>query len=120
MSAACKRAIADCRGDALLFTNDDLRFDPDWIECYAREIARHADAGWFGGRVRPYWDEGRPGWLKDDRLALIDGLLVHYDLGDTGRAYTADDQSPFGTSFIPEGRIAVRFETGSPAARSVG
>ena len=109
LSAARNRAIAECRGDALLFTDDDVRFDPDWIECYAREIARHPEAGWFGGRVRPHWDEGRPGWLKDDRLSLIDGLLVHYDLGDRGRAYTPDDQSPFGASFALRRSVFERF-----------
>lgn len=83
----------------LLFTDDDLRFDSDWLRTYENAFAVAGDAGWFGGRVRPWWDQDRPRWLKDDKLELIAGLLVHYDLGAEDRAYTDSDPTPFGASF---------------------
>lgn len=109
LSAARNRALAECRSDVVLFTDDDLRFDAGWLEDYARAFEAHPEAGWFGGRIRPLWDNGRPAWLKDDRLALLDGLLVHYDLGPTGRAYTTVDPSPFGASFALRRSIFERF-----------
>jgi GT2 family glycosyltransferase len=92
-----------------LFTDDDLRFDPDWLRGYEAAFAAQVEAGWFGGRVQPLWENGRPAWLKDDRLALIDGLLVHYDLGAVGRPYTQQDPSPFGASFALRRSVFERF-----------
>lgn len=99
LSAARNRAIKECRGDVLLFTDDDLRFDADWLCRYEEAFSAHPEAGWFGGRVRPLWENGPPAWLVDDKLSLISGLLVHYDLGSAGRAYQPSDPSPFGASF---------------------
>lgn len=110
LSAARNRAIRECRSDVLLFTDDDLLFDSDWLIRYAQFFDSEAESGWFGGRVLPFWQNGRPSWLMDDRLALIDGLLVHYDLGSVGRAYMPDDPSPFGASFALRRSVFDRFD----------
>jgi glycosyltransferase involved in cell wall biosynthesis len=99
LSAARNRAIAECRSDVLLFTDDDLRFDRDWLRCYEAAFATQHAAAWFGGRVRPLWEAKRPAWLVDEHLPLISGLLVHYDLGAHDRSYASNDPSPFGASF---------------------
>lgn len=109
LSAARNRALRECRGEVLLFTDDDLRFDADWLIRYEKIFSEQPQAGWFGGRVRPWWEHGQPAWLKDDRLALIDGLLVHYDLGSSGRAYGTADPLPFGASFALRRRVVERF-----------
>jgi glycosyltransferase involved in cell wall biosynthesis len=99
LSAARNLALRECRGDVLLFTDDDLRFDREWLRTYVSAFAARPESGWFGGRVQPWWEQGKPAWLHDDRLALIEGLLVHYDLGAVDRAYHREDPSPFGASF---------------------
>lgn len=109
LSVARNRALAECRSDVLLFTDDDLRFDRDWLRCYEAAFAAHPEVGWFGGRVRPLWEQGRPPWLVDEHLPLISGLLVHYDLGAQDRAYAPNDPSPFGASFALRRRIFERF-----------
>jgi glycosyltransferase involved in cell wall biosynthesis len=99
LSAARNRALHECKGEVLLFTDDDVRFDGDWLCAYEEAFATRPEAGWFGGRIRPLWPQGRPGWLHDENLALISGLLVHYDLGESNRPYAAPDPAPFGASF---------------------
>lgn len=99
LSAARNRALRECRGLVLLFTDDDLRFDPDWLVVYERAFAEQPEAGWFGGRIRPLWQDRPPRWLRDENMALISGLLVHYDLGSWNRAYQSTDPTPFGASF---------------------
>lgn len=99
LSAARNRALRECRGQVLLFTDDDLRFDPDWLVAYERAFARQQEADWFGGRIRPLWPDRPPRWLRDENMALISGLLVHYDLGSRNRAYQPTDPAPFGASF---------------------
>jgi len=99
LSAARNRALRECKGEVLLFTDDDVRFDADWLRTYEQAFAGQPEAGWFGGRVRPLWPEGKPKWLHDENLALISGLLVHYDLGALNRPYATQDPAPFGASF---------------------
>ena len=99
LSAARNRALYECAGDVLLFTDDDLWFDPGWLVNFERAFYRQPNAGWFGGRIRPLWEQGPPRWLRDEKMALIAGLLGHYDLGVQDRAYSDADPSPFGASF---------------------
>jgi glycosyltransferase involved in cell wall biosynthesis len=99
LSAARNRALRECGGEVLLFTDDDVRFDRDWLLAYQQAFAAHPEAGWFGGRIRPLWPDGSPAWLRDEGMPLIAGLMVRYDLGCDGRRYQAADPTPFGASF---------------------
>ena len=99
LSAARNRGLHECRAEVLLFTDDDLRFDQNWLVDYERAFAQQRGAGWFGGRIRPLWQDRPPRWLRDENLALISGLLVHYDLGNDNRLYQPNDPTPFGASF---------------------
>jgi glycosyltransferase involved in cell wall biosynthesis len=107
LSAARNRALREHRGDLLLFTDDDLRFDADWLRSYSKAFAEQPQADWFGGRIRPLWPVASPRWLKDEGMPLIDGLMVRYDLGSESRAFCAADSLPFGASFaLRRGAIA--------------
>lgn len=99
LSAARNRAVAEFAGEVLLFTDDDLAFDDDWLRVYTQAFDAQREAGWFGGRVRPFWPHGTPRWLHDENLALLTGLMVRFDLGDESRAFATHDPSPFGASF---------------------
>jgi len=99
LSAARNRALRECRGEVLLFTDDDLQFDADWLPSYQQAFAAQQGVGWFGGRIRPLWPQGRPAWLQDEGMALLAGLMVRYELGGDNRPYLAADPSPFGASF---------------------
>jgi glycosyltransferase involved in cell wall biosynthesis len=99
LAIARNRALSECQGDTLLFTDDDLLFDPDWLIAYERAFATQPAADWFGGRIRPHWPEGPPKWLRDESMALIAGLMVRYDLGGEDRPYESVDPLPFGASF---------------------
>jgi GT2 family glycosyltransferase len=99
LSHARNRALDEFRGAVLLFTDDDVVLDGGWLRAYAAAIQRFPDASYLGGRVLPLWNGTRPAWLRDEGMALIAGVLVHYDLGGEDRLYTADDPPPFGASF---------------------
>lgn len=99
LSTARNRALRECRGDVLLFTDDDVRFDVDWLQRYQHAFSAQLGAGWFGGRIRPLWRDGSPAWLQDEGMALIAGLMVRYDLGAVDRPFLSADPTPFGASF---------------------
>ncbi|MEN8130163.1 MAG: glycosyltransferase [Pseudomonadota bacterium] len=99
LSFARNRALRECRSDVLLFTDDDLRFDREWLVSYERAFSAEQESGWFGGRVLPLWKDEPPSWLRDESMPLIAGLLVRYDLGGQDRHYQHVDPAPFGASF---------------------
>jgi len=99
LSAARNRALQEFKGDLLVFTDDDVVLDDSWLAAYAREVQRFPEAGYFGGRILPLWNNDRPNWLVDPSLSLISGLLVHYDLGEQCRRYDRGDPLPFGANF---------------------
>lgn len=99
LSAARNCAIREFRGDVLLFTDDDVTVDPNWLVYFDRAVAAFPDAAYFGGRVLPFWPHGRPHWLHDESLALLSGLLVRFHLGEVTRPFQLEDPTPYGASF---------------------
>lgn len=99
LSHCRNRGIAEFSGDLLLFLDDDVVLEPDWLSGYAAAVAAFPDADIFGGRIKPRYQDGKPRWLKDDRLALLAGILVHLDLGEDVRLMASNEAGPFGASF---------------------
>jgi len=100
LSAARNRAIlASSTASHVLFTDDDVVIDRRWLVAYVDAFEMFPTVGYFGGKILPFYPEGRPTWLHDESLALIDGLLVRFDRGDDVRTFTTQDPTPFGASF---------------------
>ena len=58
---ALNRAISEARGALLVFTDDDVVVDPDWLYELAEGAGRWPEHAVFGGRVLPLWPpEGAP------------------------------------------------------------
>jgi glucosyl-dolichyl phosphate glucuronosyltransferase len=88
---ARNRAIAEASGDIVVFADDDILVEPDWIAAIAAPFARHSPGkiGAVGGEVIPVFPDGLPPWLKG----------AHGPLGyrqDTGPLPPA--QSPMGAN----------------------
>jgi glycosyltransferase involved in cell wall biosynthesis len=100
LAHARNRAIAEFRGDVLLFTDDDMLLAPGWLKAYRDAISAFPDADYFGGRILPDWGNGKPRWIQDNKpLSLIDGVLNWFDYGIETRPYRSTDQGPIGGSF---------------------
>jgi len=63
-SAALNTGIAAAQGSVIVTTDDDVRVEPDWLDCagYAIDALR---CDYVGGRVLPIWGGPRPAWLPD-------------------------------------------------------
>lgn len=62
LSHARNHGIEAARGEVLLFTDDDVLPEPDWMETALAGLARHgAQAG--GGYIAPIWETPPPPWL---------------------------------------------------------
>jgi GT2 family glycosyltransferase len=99
LSNARNCALRECRGELLLFTDDDVIVDVDWAGEYVSAAERFPQAEYFGGRILPSWPEGKPRWLRDEGLSLLEGLLVRYDVGNEVRKYLQSEPAPYGASF---------------------
>jgi len=99
LSHARNRALTEFRGQALFFLDDDVQVDRGWLGAYHDALGKEPEASYFGGRIVPAYEGGRPRWLKDERAPLISGLVGLYDLGDETRAYRSGEMHPFGGNF---------------------
>ncbi|MGD2071486.1 MAG: glycosyltransferase [Gemmatimonadota bacterium] len=99
LARARNRAIAEARGDYLLWTDDDVLPDPGWLRGYLSAFERHPEGAVFGGPVRPRLEAGTPAWLART-IHLVGGAFAARDLGPTERLLTpAWPDLPFGANY---------------------
>ena len=62
---ARNRAIAEARGDLIVFADDDILVEPDWIARMAAPFATDPGhrIGAAGGEVIPVFPDGLPPWV---------------------------------------------------------
>lgn len=93
LSHARNHGIAVAKGELLLFTDDDVLPEPDWMEQTILGLARyHADA--CGGFIAPVWEAQPPDWLTPrfhGFLAVRDERCDDYIIGSSSEA-------PFGAN----------------------
>ena len=83
----------------MLWTDDDVRVDADWLTVYERAFASYPDAAVFGGAINPIFEGEPPKWL----LAAFDGIDTAYATRVLPAVDTPIDSThwemPFGANF---------------------
>jgi GT2 family glycosyltransferase len=103
---ALNRGLEDAAlGDLVAFTDDDVLWRAGGLAALSAAAAARPDAGFFGGRVLPWWPEKPPRWLHDPTLDLIAGVLGHYAPDIRSRALQPADPLPFGANFAVRRRV---------------
>jgi glycosyltransferase involved in cell wall biosynthesis len=98
LSHARNRAVAESRGDYIIWTDDDVTVAPDWLRAYARAFRRWPDAAIFGGPIRPAFDGTPPDWLL--RIyPTIAGVYAARDLGADPLPFSAPHLIPWGANY---------------------
>jgi len=94
LSNARNRALAEARGEYLLFMDDDETPDPNWLIAYEQAMLTHQPDA-LGGRIEVMFEDGeRPSWLQDELL----GFLGKLDNGEP-QWLTTEEHAIFGGNF---------------------
>jgi len=110
LSHARNHGVACARGATLLFTDDDVLPEPDWIERVLAGLQHHrADA--CGGYIAPIWEEAPPAWLT----ARFHGFLAIRMEGESTYVIDSSRQTPYGANMAMRRALFDRvglFDTG--------
>jgi len=79
-SYALNSGVQDARGDIVVFTDDDVTVDPNWLQNLTSKLHTNEWAG-AAGRVLRTWTCPQPPWLSlDRRYEKMGWALVSFDI----------------------------------------
>jgi glycosyltransferase involved in cell wall biosynthesis len=93
-SWARNRAVHEARGGVIIFTDDDVTFDPAWLTRIVGAVEQHGGCDFWGGSVEPVWPDGAPNWFDVKRCPLLGDAIVRYQRGDRPRYWDPDAGDP--------------------------
>ena len=62
-SFALNTAIDAARGDLILWTDDDVLVDRNWLSEHVAAARKYPEAGFFGGTIAPWYEVDPPNWV---------------------------------------------------------
>ncbi|HJV66872.1 MAG TPA: glycosyltransferase [Geomonas sp.] len=65
LSYARNRGLEMAQGEIVVFTDDDIEAEPQWLRELAK-VFQSAEVACVGGPIRPLWPHEIPHWLSDD------------------------------------------------------
>lgn len=80
-SHALNLAVREARGEYILWTDDDVLVDEQWIVEYCHAFGRWPEAALFGGPIVPWFAGNPPSWLEEG-LPRIGAVFAVRDFGD--------------------------------------
>jgi glycosyltransferase involved in cell wall biosynthesis len=81
LSHARNAGVLSARGDYIVWTDDDVLVDPNWLTAYAAAFRRWPEAAVFGGRALAYLEPPTPAWVAEN-VRLLDDMFGVRDFGD--------------------------------------
>jgi len=98
-SNARNKGVAEARGAYVIWTDDDVEVDPDWLAAYLDAFKRWPQTAVFGGRILPVLEEPAVDWFAAN-IDNLRSLLAYRDFGDEPFALSEEgDRLPFGANY---------------------
>jgi glycosyltransferase involved in cell wall biosynthesis len=95
-SYAANLAVQHSRGDLILWTDDDVLVDPEWLAEYVKAAEQWPSATFFGGTIDPWFAEEPPRWIRR-HFSKISSVYATRQLGPEVRPLVRDEL-PFGAN----------------------
>jgi glycosyltransferase involved in cell wall biosynthesis len=96
-SVALNAGLRQTRADVVLFTDDDVLVDPNWLDAACSPMEDNPRLSYTGGPVRPLWQAEPPDWLDQHRGDLW-GTLAILDYGPAPFVFEARQRVPVGAN----------------------
>lgn len=84
-SHALNRGIEKASFDLLLFTDDDVDIDRQWIYHYWQAFLHHPEVSILGGRIYPSLAIDVPGWFLAHATGMLSPASGYFDRGEEER-----------------------------------
>lgn len=97
LSNARNRAVHEVHGEYLIWTDDDVLVEPDWLSAYVSAFKTYKDAVVFGGKILPKLTPPTPKWFSDT-LHILKFLVAYRDFGDMYIPLSSE-VIPFGANY---------------------
>lgn len=97
-SHARNRATREAKAPIILFTDDDVLFDVDWLSRMWQAVGSQPDCAFWGGRVEPIWPAQKPAWYDDELSPMMGDAIVQYRRGAEPRSWQPENDPPFYTA----------------------
>ena len=97
LSNARNRAVREATGEYILWTDDDVLVDEQWMSAYHNAFLRWPEAAIFGGNVEPWFAGTPPQWL----LRVWSRVATAYASRELGEQSVSlsNEVLPFGANF---------------------
>lgn len=99
---ARNRAAIEAKGDYVLWIDDDVSVEADWLATYARAIAAHPTIDVFGGTVIPVFEgDGPPPWLtRAIKYGTVGNVFCAVDLSRESPTFDRNSEKiPWGSNY---------------------
>jgi glycosyltransferase involved in cell wall biosynthesis len=96
-SHALNHATNKAIGDYILWTDDDVLVDSEWLANYVEAFRRWPEAVLFGGLIDPWYLEEPPKWLKDG-FWTVAGAYAARNLGSEPVQFNEAIGGPWGAN----------------------
>jgi glycosyltransferase involved in cell wall biosynthesis len=107
LSNARNRAVDEARGEYIVFTDDDVLAEPEWLVAYDAAFREFPDAAQFGGPIDPWFEGTPPSWLRE-AFAQIGPAFAAIDHGPDPIRLD-DDHPAFGANIAARTDVLRRY-----------
>ncbi len=90
-------ATTAAKGELIVWTDDDVLVDADWLSGYSQALDQWPSVSFFGGPILPWFEATPPKWLDEVWGEVADAYATR-DLGNEPIEFT-DRIVPFGANF---------------------
>lgn len=104
---ARNKAIEVAEGDLMLWTDDDVLLDDNWLPAYVNAALEQAGESFWGGKISPVFPDGCPRWIQDN-WSKVKGCFADRDLGDAVVGFDLKTL-PYGANFAIRTKLQKKF-----------
>ena len=101
LSYARNKGILEAKGEIILFTDDDVIVDPNWLSQMESAFDR-LDCPAAGGRIVPVWEGQKPAWFQENGQFATPKAIVSFDLGSE---VCEPESAPYGANMAFRRRL---------------